>query len=168
MASGQKYNDDIKERAYALFDTNNNVGFISRKLGVPESTLRGWKKQYDEECERDPTLAARRQKYKTDFVKSAWRSINMAQTLLERRLTRALENEVVIDEIISIVEASTKEEGMTEKRRRELILRVEALKCEDLGRLVSILGTLYDKQALANREETEIVGGQVVAKFEDM
>jgi hypothetical protein len=45
---------------------------------------------------------------------------------------------------------------------------VASLKCDDLGRLVAILGTLYDKQALANREETEIVGGSVVAKFEDM
>ena len=173
MASGQKYNDDIKERAYALFDTNNNVEYVSRKLGVPESTLRGWKKRYEEEALKDPTLAARRQKYKTDFVKSAWRSINMAQALLERRLSRALENENLIDEMISIVKQGESGAQMSEQRRDELLSRMSELKRDDLGRLdlgrlVAILGTLYDKQALANREETEIVGGHVVTRFEDL
>ena len=169
MASGQKYNDDIKERAYALFDTNNNVEYVSRKLGVPESTLRGWKKKYEAEIEKDPALAQRRAKYKADFVKSAWRSINMAQSLLTRRLERALANEDAIDALIDLVDEEARERKMSEKKRHELVGMVAGLKCDDLGKLVAILGTLYDKQALANREETEIVGGSVkLDKFEDL
>lgn len=168
MASGQKYNDDIKERAYALFDTNNNVEYVSRKLGVPESTLRGWKKKYEEELEKDPVLARKRAKYKADFVRRAWSSINMAQSLLARRLERAIANEDAIDALIELVDEEAIERKMPEKKRRELVGTVAGLKCEDIGKLVTILGTLYDKQALANREETEIVGGHVVTRFEDL
>jgi len=31
MAKGQKYNDDIKEKAYALLAFNNNVSFVAEK-----------------------------------------------------------------------------------------------------------------------------------------
>ncbi len=169
MASGQKYNDDIKERAYALFDTNNNVEYVSRKLGVPESTLRGWKRRYEKELEKDPVRAEQRAKYKADFVRRAWSSINMAQSLLARRLERALANEDAIDALIELVDEEARESRMSEKKRRELIESVASLKCDDIGKLVAILGTLYDKQALANKEETEIVGGSVrIDKFEDM
>lgn len=169
MASGKKYNDDVMEKAYALFDTNNNISYISRRLGVPESTLRGWKRKYDRESERDPTLARLRAQYKADFVKSAWRTINMTQALLERRLRRAVENESLIDGLLSFAAESTASERLSDKRRQELLSKISALQCEDLGRLVTVLGTLYDKQALASREETEIVGGNVrVEKFEDL
>ena len=169
MASGQKYNDDVKERAYAFFDTNNNIGFISRKMGIPESTLRGWKKEYDARAEEDGELATLRAKYKAGFVRSAWRSIALSQALLERRLRRAVEDEALIDELLLLVDAAAKGENVASTLRQGLVSKVKALHCEDIGKLVSILGTLYDKQALANREETEIVGGNLtVERFEDL
>lgn len=169
MSAGQKYNKDVKERAYALFDTYNNMEFISRKLGVPVSTLWGWKRKYDKMTEDDPALKAAREKQKSDFVRSAWRSINMTQELLERRLRRSVEDEDLIDELLALVERESKGEQMSAKTRQELLGKVRALKCDDVGKLTQALGILYEKQALANREETEILGGSLsVERFEDL
>ncbi len=169
MASGQKYNNDVKEKAYAYFDTYNNMEFISRKLGVPVSTLWGWKRKYDKMTEEDPALAAARAQYKKEFVRSAWHSIRMAQEVMERRLRRAVENEDLIDELMSLVEQEAREEKVSEKRRLGLVAKVSALHCDDLGKLSATLGMLYDKQALANREATEIVDGELAFKrFEEL
>ena len=35
MARGQKYNDDLKEQAYALLAVNNSVAFVAKELGLP-------------------------------------------------------------------------------------------------------------------------------------
>ena len=166
MASGQKYNDNVKERAYALFDTYNNMEFISRKLGVPVSTLWGWKRKYDKMTESDPALKAAREKQKEGFVRSAWRSINMTQELLERRLRRAVEDEDLIDELLDLVQREAKGEVLSAKAKQELLGKVRALKCDDVGKLTQALGILYEKQALANREATGILGGTI--RFEDL
>ena len=164
MSAGQKYNKDVKERAYALFDTYNNMEFISRKLGVPVSTLWGWKRKYDKATENDPAIKAAREKQKAEFVRSAWRSINMTQELLERRLRRAVEDEDVLEELFRVIKTET---GGSE--RREILKRVAAMKYDDIGKLTQALGILYEKQALANREETEILGGSLsVERFEDL
>ena len=168
MAKGKKYNDDVKEKAYALFDTNNNLTYISQKLGIPKSTLFGWKKEYDARTEEDKNLAQLRTKKKEKFILGAWRSIELSQQILERRLARALEEETRIDELMLLVDESARKEGFTQEMRKGLLTRVAQLHCDDLGKLVQVLGTLYDKQALANKEATEILGGQVtLKKFED-
>lgn len=133
MSKGKKYNDDVKEKAYALLGAGNSYSFVSRKLGIPESTLRGWKGQ-ESNAENEENLVKLRAKKKEEFATRAWQAINLAQTLLERSLKRAVDENKEID----------------------------------LGKLVTIIGTLYDKQALANKEATEIVDGEIgVRKFED-
>nr|DAI27434.1 MAG TPA: hypothetical protein [Caudoviricetes sp.] len=45
---------------------------------------------------------------------------------------------------------------------------MSAIKIESVKELAVVLGTLYDKQALANKEATAIVEGNIaVKKFED-
>ena len=42
------------------------------------------------------------------------------------------------------------------------------LKLPDIGKLSSVMGTMYDKRALAKGEPTENIGGTAIIKFEDM
>ena len=50
-----------------------------------------------------------------------------------------------------------------------LIDKLKALKNFKLSELSTLIGTMYDKQALANKEATTIVGGNItVRKFEDL
>lgn len=64
MAKGQKYNDDIKEQAIAMLTVNNSVSFVARELGLPRSTVKTWKIQFDKEAEAngEDNIAKLRQK----------------------------------------------------------------------------------------------------------
>ena len=169
MAKGQKYNDDIREKAIALLTVNNSVSFVARELGLPRSTVKSWKETFDKEAEEsgEDNIAKLRQKKKEEFVDNAWGLIGKAQTLLERRLDRAIEGE---DEIDALVEEITKldHRQLTDAQRKALYSRISAIKVESVKELAVVLGTLYDKQALANKEATAIVEGSVsIKKFED-
>lgn len=134
MAKGQKYNEEIKERAWAMFSVYGNLSYISRHLNVPRSTITGWKQEFDKLSEDSDVIANLRNVKKQEFVVRAWQAVNLSQTLLEKALKEA-------------------EEG-----KRDI----------DVDKLVRVIGTLYDKQALANKEATEIVeGNAVIKKFED-
>lgn len=169
MAKGQKYNDDIKERAFALLAVNNSVSYVARELGLPRSTVKSWKESYDKEAEKngEDTIAKLRQKKKEDFVTDAWNLIGKIKTILERRLDRAIGSE---DEIDALVDEITQldHKQLTDSQRKALYMRISAIKIESVKELAVVLGTLYDKQALANKEATAIVEGEVVVKkFED-
>lgn len=132
MARGQKYPEEIKERAFAMLAVYGNLSYISRRLGVPRGTVSGWKKEFERLSDEDDVIAKLRQLKKADFITRAWQAVNMSQTLLERALKEMLDGKRKIDE----------------------------------DKLIRIIGTLYDKQALAACEPTEIVEG-AVKRFED-
>lgn len=169
MARGQKYNDDLKEKAFALLAVNNSVSLVAKELGLPRSTVKTWKEIYDKEAEKggEPTIAELRQENKKRFVDDAWRLIDKTKTLLERRLDRALTNEDELDELLGeICKLDNKE--LTNEQRKALYQKIKTLKLEQTKELAVVLGTLYDKQALANKEATAIIDGNITyKKFED-
>ena len=158
MARGQKYNDDLKEKAIALLTVNNSVSFVARELKLPRSTVKSWKEDYDKKAGKDgkDTVAKLRQKKKEKFVEDAWRLVDKVKTILERRLDRAIQSEDKMDELLEeILQLDYKQ--LTVQQRKALYTRISALKIEDIKALSTVLGTLYDKQALANKEATQIV-----------
>lgn len=169
MAKGKKYNDDIKEKAFALLAVNNSLSYVAEQLGLPRSTVKSWKESYDKKAEEsgEDTIAKLRQKKKEEFVEDAWGLIGKIRTLLERRLDRAIGSEDVLDELVKeITELDNKQ--LTDAQRKALYSKMHSIKVESVKELAIVLGTLYDKQALANKEATSIVEGNVVVKkFED-
>ena len=191
MAQGKKYNDDVREKAYALLAVNNNVQYVANELGLPYTTVRTWKNKWlqesaqsspsgekesedttvgggeksesEDDCEYN--LAKLRNKKKTEFVEVAWGMIDNVTSLLKRRIDRALISERELD---ALLEELALAEDISDAQRRDLYKRFSALKLEDVRALGVLLGTLYDKQALANKEATAIIEGNlVVKKFED-
>lgn len=161
---GKKYNDDIKEKAIALLATNNNISEIARKLDIKENTLRTWKKQLEEGTSKESKdFVELRDKKKTEFIDKAWRIIGHAQELLERRIERALLSENMLDDLLLEL---LQTENLTSDDRKALYKKMSAIKIEDIGKLTTALGTLYDKQALASGDATSREE-QVVKKFED-
>jgi uncharacterized protein YifN (PemK superfamily) len=146
MARGQKYNIEDKEKALAMLATNNNVAEIAKKLDIPESTLKTWKK----EKENDEEFNELRLKKKREFVDKAWASIEMALQLGEKRIKRALEHESELDEIIDVIQ----DNDMNDKQKTALISKVRTLQIQGIRDISTFIGTLYDKQALANNEAT--------------
>lgn len=167
MARGQKHNDDIKEKARALLVADNNVSRVAKALGIPRSTIKSWKESFERESEQGTDdFAELRHKKKESFVNNAWDIIKQSQTLLARRLNRAIESE---NEIDALVEEITKldHKQLTDTQRKALYSRITAIKVESVKEIAVVLGTLYDKQALAANEATQNVGGSVVMKWED-
>ena len=169
MARGKKYNDDIKEKVYALAATNNSVAFVAKELNLPRSTVITWLKNREKELKESggDNFEQLRQKNKENFVKAAWKTIELSQDLIERRLQRAKDHEDEFDRIIEEI-ASLSAEELSVEEKKQLYKKIRAIKVEDVGKLVTVLGTLYDKQALASKEATAIVGGSMDIKtFED-
>ncbi len=169
MAKGQKYNDDIREKAIALLTVNNSVSFVARELGLPRSTVKSWKEAFDKEAEAngEDNIAKLRQKKKEDFINDAWKLIDLSKGVLEKRLTRARDNEEALDELVDEI-CKLDYKTLTSQQRQSLYMKLAKIKVEDVKSLATVLGTLYDKQALANKEATAIVEGSItVKKFED-
>ncbi len=161
MARGQKYDDKIKERAYALADSGVCMSAIAKELGVPRTTVKGWVSKRREEPHTDAEEI--RRKNKERFVNDAWRSIHAGNGILIRRLERALRREEDLDRLLEEFLAGTVE--LTAEQTRELLKRFSAIKVEDIGKIAVTLGTLYDKQALIAKEATGII--ELERRFED-
>ncbi len=169
MAKGQKYNDDIREKAIALLTVNNSVSFVARELGLPRSTVKSWKEAFDKEAEEsgEDNIAKLRQKKKEDFINDAWKLIDLSKGVLEKRLTRAMDNEEALDELVEEI-SKLDYKTLTSQQRQALYMKLAKIKVDDVKSLATVLGTLYDKQALANKEATAIVEESItVKKFED-
>lgn len=185
MAQGKKYNDDIKEKAFALLACNNNAMDVAKQLGIKYTTIKTWEKKYLEQSRElaekrasgddyevtksgnEFDLERLRNENKKRFVNDAWRLIDKTKTLLERRLDRAIESEDELDELVEEI-CKLDHKDLSNEQRKSLYAKVKSLKLEQAKELAVVLGTLYDKQALANKEATAIVEGDItVKKFED-
>ena len=97
------------------------------------------------------------------------RAVNLSERLLVRRLERALLCEDDIDALLSCVRDYGTDVGVSEKEKKELVLRVEALRCEDLSKLVGMIGMLLEKEALLEGGRREGSGDvPAVCRFEDL
>ena len=164
---GQKYNDDIKEKAIAMLTVNNSVSYVAKKLELPRSTVKTWKIQFDKRAEAngEDNIAKLRQKKKEGFINDAWVIIDTGTQILSRRLKRALESEDKLDALEKEIMSLPNTELSTE-RKKALARQLASIKVEDIGKLTVALATLYDKQALANGEATSREE-QILKGFED-
>lgn len=168
MAQGKKYNDDLKEQAFALLSVNNSVQYVAEQLGVPRSTVSTWKIALDKKIKEgnltndEVNLVKLRQKKKEEFIEQSWNNIELASKIIHKKLMRAYFKE---DELDLVLEEALKETAGSD-RRKVLVNNIASMKLDDIGKISTTMGTLYDKQALANGEATSREE-QIVSKFED-
>lgn len=82
-----------------------------------------------------------------------------------RRFRRALESEDKLDALEKELMTLPNTDLSTEQKKA-LARKLAVIKVEDVGKLTTALGTLYDKQALASNEATSREE-QIIKKFED-
>ena len=114
----------------------------------------------EKEKKRKETLVANKKKFSND----SWDNISKAQKIINRRLDRALKQEGAIDEIVDIV-LNAKDEELSEEQKKSLLHKLRKIRVDDVRDVVVVIGTLYDKQALANDEATNIVDGGLQVEF---
>lgn len=167
---GKKFNDDIKEKALALLSTNNNAKFVADKLGLKYTTVKTWEKKFLEQANagdvpQDKDLVALRKKKKAEFVDNAWEIIEKTQSLLMKRIERALDSEDKIDQLLEEI-LLLDNKDLSQEQRKALYRKISTIKVEDVGKIATVLGTIYDKQALASNEPTSRVEGNI--RLEDL
>lgn len=165
----KKYTDQDRINALELLALGHTLSDVHRRLNIPIPTIKDWKdgntlgaKKVQEELNTEEIVKVRNLK-KQEFVNTAWNGIKLANELIERRLKRAVEREGEIDVLLN--EAIDEIEDNEETTYKEKQVRIRAvnrviseLKIEDITKLTTALGTLYDKQALASNEATVNAG----------
>lgn len=73
--------------------------------------------------------------------------------MLDRQLSRAIDREDEIDELIDEV-YNADEDVLSDRDKNETARRLSRLKLEDIKALTTAIGTLYDKKALSDGKAT--------------
>lgn len=159
---GQKHTDETRIKAIELLSVYS-VAEVARQLGIPETTVRTWANGETIASKNDAEqLVELRNKRKQEFANDAWDIIDLAKKVMKRRLSRALTQESELDELLDTAIGEIENGFGTEKQKSKQIQsvsgKIQALKLEDLKELSVALGTIYDKQALANNENTVNAG----------
>lgn len=159
MAQGSKYTDEQKEKALVLL-IGKSIKEVSKLTNIPEGTLKDWQKK---ESEVNPKFNELRDEKKKKFAESAWRIIEKANTLLEMRVDRELNEEKTIVDFLKRIKNNPDVSADDVKAIRGHLARISI---DSASQLTTIIGTLYDKQALVNKESTVNFGAD--ASFEEI
>lgn len=117
-----------------------------------------------EEAEKEKKRKSELIENKKKFSKDSWKNIEKAQEIINRRLDRALKQEAVLDEIVDIVLGADSED-LSEEQKKSILHKLRKIRLDDVRDIAVVIGTLYDKQALANDEATNIVDGGLQVEF---
>ena len=193
MAKGQKIGEKQIEVMRAYLAAGTSLAETARKMGLPKSTVATWKKRFEEEkpvaaddldleqprpqkgapartLEGDssdtPTFEELRTLNKEQFIKDAGEIVSMSQQLVRHDLDYAIKHRAKIDRAIEVLCALG--ERISPQELKVCVKVLTELKLPDIGKLSSVMGTMYDKRALAKGEPTENIGGTAIIKFEDM
>ena len=166
MKDRKQYSDELKEQAYAMLVTNS-MRYVSRELNIPVGTLAGWKKERDAKAieQGTDTIEQKRTKRKEMFVDKAWDIIDDALDVAKTRIVRAKNVEsnvdIVAEELKKNAKVIEEQTGIGWFALLNLIKDLKEIKNFKLSEITTLVGTLYDKQSLANKEATVIMDGSM-------
>lgn len=143
---GKKHTPELREKTLALYATNNNLAETAKQLNIATSTIQNW---IEEAKTKDDEFVKVRNKKREELIDIAWDGVKKGATLINIRLTRALEKEQELDRLLA---------NASREDYAEIAKNVATLKCENLSQIATALGVLYDKQALLQNEATTRVG----------
>ena len=153
-----KHSEELKEKILAEIATGTPMTQLSSKYDIPVSTIGTWK---GDAIKKDDEFENLRNKRKTEFVNNAWDLINDSMAVASKRIKRSKDFEENIDIVASAIKKHSneisKETGLGWFDLLNLIKELQTLKNPKIGELTTLIGTMYDKQAVAEGKPTEIV-----------
>ena len=147
-----KVSDEKREHAKAIIYLNPDVSEreIAKQVGIGNSTAHELKKDI---IEGDPdSYEQARATKKQEFINNAWNVVQKALKLTEKRFDKALDDENAIEQLIEAVQ----DHELTQAEKKTLVSRLNGLQMNNIRDIAITLGTIYDKQALASGEPTQI------------
>ena len=133
---------------------------VAKELGLPVGTVSSWLCKWKD----NPEFQKLQKEKKDVFAEKAKEICDLGQTLLIRRLQRALECEDEIDELIDIVKTASSLE-LNGPARQGVLSKLREIKVDDIKSIGVTVGTMFDKKQLADGKPTENVG---ITRFEDL
>lgn len=158
---GSKYDDQDRTKAMHLLAKGMTPKQISAEMDIPITTLYDWKSEYEE----DEKFVKLRNEYKKRFEETVSRCIDSGTTLIQKTFDRALAKDDVINKLFKDAEKQYASGKLSDKQFKAFVNKLNTIKCDDVAKIASAVGILYDKRALSQGKETAIVG---VKSFEDM
>jgi len=154
VAGKPQYSDEQKARAYSLFVTNaENVKQTARELGMPSSTLRRWRDDWNRLGPPDITEVV----IATGaFLDDAERVRNLALAELERKLPDATAAQLV-QVVGTLDDKIARAKGLADRVTEHKITLPSA---DDIRDKLAELGAMA--QDAARRREEEIVDAEIV------
>jgi hypothetical protein len=150
MARGKKTPEVKREQVKAMLYLNPDAtdAEIAKTVKLPNSTVHYIKKDVMNTDEFEEV----RQRKKEEFINQAWETVQKALKLADKRFSKALEDEEAIENLIDAVQ----DHDLTQAEKKSLISRLNGLQMNNIRDIAVALGTIYDKQALASGEPTQI------------
>ena len=168
MASNNSYSEETKSKAIDMLCVSPTKR-VADTMNIPRTTVFNWKKKFNENAvsNGEDTIEMIRKKNREKFVGTTWKLISKIETLIEKKLDRAIENE---DEIARLTKTISDEsfKDLSSDERRQTIEKLKNIKVENIRDITLVLATLYDKQELAERNGRISAEGIIAfRKFED-
>jgi len=148
---GKPLNPEQVEIIKSLYALGKNRQEIADMCGISWATVQNCLKMEEKEVEE--LRAVKRQ----EFIEACWQSINQAVALGNSEVAWAQKINREADEL----EKRLKAEGASEREVAAQVKAVRSLSSTPLSQISTYIGTLYDKQALAKGDPTEIKRGIV-------
>lgn len=152
MSQGKKTSPEDIAKVMTLWSVNKNLRETSRELGIPLSTV---KDIVDKHRDMPKWKQVRTQKQE-EFINRATDIIFKGLNLLDRRMDRAIEEEDSLDDLIEEI-YSMDDKEMSQQAKTNAVNKIKHMQMHNIKDVTTVLGTLYDKRALASGESTQII-----------
>lgn len=151
MARGKKTSPETIYKIMASYAITNSYNQTARDLNMPYATVKDIVKANQDKEE----FIKLRQEKKDEFADKATEIIDKGLLLLKRRMTRAIEEEETLDDLIEEI-WSMDDSEMSQQAKNAAVNKIKNMQLHNLKDITTAIGTLYDKRALAKGESTEI------------
>lgn len=149
MGRGKKTPPEVIYAVMVSWSITDNLSETAAKLNMPVTTVKGI---VDKNKGKEEFVKLRNEK-KNEFADKATKIIDNAMLLLDRRFSRAIEQEENLDVLIDEI-YSTPKEKLSQDEKNRLVQKVRALQLQDVKAITTAVGTLFDKRALAEGKPT--------------
>lgn len=149
MGRGKKTPPEVIYAVMVSWSITDNLSETAEKLNMPVTTVKGI---VDKNKGKEEFVKLRNEK-KNEFADKATKIIDNAMLLLDRRFSRAIEQEENLDVLIDEI-YSTPKEKLSQDEKNRLVQKVRALQLQDVKAITTAVGTLFDKRALAEGKPT--------------
>lgn len=150
---GKKTAPEDVYRVMTSYAITNSYNQTAKDLGMPYATVKDIVKANEDKEE----FVKLRQEKKDEFADKATEIIDKGLLLLQRRMTRAIEEEESLDLLIDEIE-SIDDEEMSYAKKQATINKIRTMQLQNIKDITTAIGTLYDKRALSRGEMTQNLG----------